>query len=433
MKISILSVFPKLYDEFLKTSLIARAQEKKIVSFDLQDYFSFVQPKKRIDGSTFGPGSGMLIKPEVVQQAIESQTQKYGKPFTIFFSPQGKKLTQPLLRTLAQTILEKEHLLFVTSRYEGMDARVEKKYADLVLSIGDYVLMGGDLPAMVFMEGLFRLFPGVVGKQESIIDESFTGPFFDYPEYTQPVTWQGMQVPEIVRSGNHNAISQWRDQQAAKNTVMYNFQWVKTHAKTDYQKNLAAQYIPPHYMCLMHTEVYVGDKEPGNTSVTSLDMHDIARSSRTYGIKNYFLVTPLQDQRKIIKTLLAFWQKGAGIEYNKSRHEAVNRVRVSESFAEVVAAIEEKEGKKPIILGTSARVGDSKQLLSFFDQQKVFNKERPVLIVLGTGQGLTDEFLQQCDYILSPIEGFSDYNHLSVRSAGAVILDRWLGINLKSG
>ncbi len=161
-------------------------------------------------------------------------------------------------------------------------------------------------------------------------------------------------------------------------------------------------------------------------------MHDIARSSRTYGIKNYFLVTPLKDQQKIVKTLLDFWQKGAGIEYNKSRHEAVNRVRIAESFSEVIAAIEEKEGKKPIILGTSARVGDSKRLLSFFDQQKIFNKERPVLIVLGTGQGLTDEFLQQCDYILSPIEGFSDYNHLSVRSAGAVILDRWLGINLKN-
>ena len=432
MKISILSVFPKLYEEFLNTSLIARAQEKNIISFDLQDYFSFVQPKKRIDAPTFGPGSGMLIKPEVVQRAIESQTKKSGKPFTIFFSPQGKKLTQPLLRSLSHTLASKEHLLLTTARYEGMDARVEEKYADLVLSIGDYVLMGGDLPAMVFLEGLLRLFPGVVGKEESVAAESFSGPFLDYPEYTEPANWQGMQVPDIIRSGNHKAIAQWREQQAAKNTVIHNFDWLRTHVRTDAQKELAASYIPPHYMCLMHTEVYVGDNQPGNTSVTSLDMHDIARSCRTYDIQNYFLVTPLKDQQKIVSTLLGFWQKGAGIEYNKSRHEAVKRVKTVESFSDVIAAIEEKEGKKPIILGTSARITDQERLLSFFQQQKVFKQERPILIVLGTGKGLTDEFLQKCDYVLAPIEGFSDYNHLSVRSAGAVILDRWLGINLKN-
>ena len=105
--------------------------------------------------------------------------------------------------------------MLIASRYEGIDERVLDEYADEVISIGDYVLMGGDLPAQVTLESLARLWPGVVGKHESVEEESFSGPFLDYPEYTEPVEWQGYRVPDIVRSGNHGAIAQWRSDQAA--------------------------------------------------------------------------------------------------------------------------------------------------------------------------------------------------------------------------
>src|SRR5579871_559261 len=184
MKISILSVFPDLYGPFLQTSLIKRAQDQGLVSFYLSSFFSQVSPKERIDAPTFGHGAGMVLKPVVVQKAITDQEAQRGKAFKIFFSPHGKKLDQHLLQDLVRRIGMQGHALLIPARYEGMDARVEEHYADEIVSVGDFVLMGGDLPAMILLEGLLRLVPGVVGKQESVELESFSGPFVDYPEYT---------------------------------------------------------------------------------------------------------------------------------------------------------------------------------------------------------------------------------------------------------
>ncbi len=165
----------------------------------------------------------MLLRPEVIQQAVEAQEAAHGKAYKIFFSPKGKTLDQPMLRNLAHILTEKKHMMLLPARYEGMDARVEEEYADCLLSIGNYVLMGGDIPAMVLMEGMLRLVPGVVGKEESVVEESYTGPFLDYPEYTAPVVWKGREVPEIVRGGNHAAIEKWRKEQAAAESVQNHF------------------------------------------------------------------------------------------------------------------------------------------------------------------------------------------------------------------
>lgn len=389
-------------------------------------------PKERIDAPTFGHGAGMLIKPEVVQKAIESKEQMHGDAYKIFFSPHGKKLDQKVLQTIAADAMKKEHLMLVPARYEGMDARVEEYYANQIISIGDFVLMGGDLPAMILLEGLLRLVPGVVGKQESVHYDSFSGPFVDYPEYTEPVVWQGMQVPDVVRSGNHAEIAKWRAQQAINRTVMHHFDWARTFQFMPEQKKAVLQAIPSHYVALMHNEVMVTDGNTvGNTSVTSLDIHDIARSARTYGIKNYFIVTQLIDQQKIVRKLLDFWQTGSGVEYNASRHEAVKQVELSESLDAVIAAIEQKEGVKPLLIATSARQSAHQELITFYDQDKVWAHNRPVLLIFGTGKGLAQAVLDRCDYLLVPVEGLTSYNHLSVRSAVAIILDRWLGLNVK--
>lgn len=430
MNISILSVFPELFTPFLSTSLVARAQERGVVQFDLQDYFSFSESKERIDAPTFGPGAGMVLKPDVVQKAIEQQEGKHGKAFRIFFTPQGKKLDQPLLRKLSADLVGK-HVMLVTSRYEGMDARVEKEYADLELSIGDYVLLGGDLPAMVFLESFLRLLPDVVGKLESVEAESFSNAFVDHPVYGPPVNWKGYGVPEIVRSGNHEKIRQWRQDQAARKSVFHHFDWVRSHAQTKEERTVASKHIPPHYCALMHDEINLPQDRIGTTSVTSLDIHDIARSARTYGMKQYTIVTPLADQKKLVETLTNFWKSDVGIGYNPQRHEAVQHVQLRSSLDEVIAMIEQKEGVKPLVIATSARSVASVPSLNFHDQDQVFGQERPVLLLFGTGQGLADSVFDRCDYMLLPVEGFSDYNHLSVRSAAAIVFDRWLGINLK--
>ena len=391
--------------------------------------FSLADPKKRIDSPTFGPGAGMLLKPEIIQKGIEQQEAQYGPAYKIFFSPQGQKLDQPLLKKLAKILQEKKHIMLMPARYEGMDARVEEKYADCLISIGDYVLMGGDLPAMVLMEGLLRLIPGVVGKEESILEESFSGPFVDYPEYTAPVVWEGHKVPEIVRSGNHGAIESWRNAQAAQKSVVHHFGWVRTHIYEKADKQLAAEYIPPHYVILMHSQVMLGSGDEGTSSVTSLDIHDIARSACTYGIKKYFIVTPLKDQQRIVTKLLDFWQTDVAIDYNPERHEALRAVRLVETLDDALEQIKKDNEAEALLLATSAQSYKNVPSLTYHDQETVWSQKRPVALILGTARGLAPSVLDQCDYMLGPIEGFSEYNHLSVRSAAATIFDRWLGIN----
>ncbi len=431
MKVSILSVFPQLYKPFLETSLIARAQEQKLVQFNLADFFSYVAPKERIDAPTFGHGAGMLIKPEVVQKAIEAHEQKDGSAYKIFFSPHGKKLDQSLLQEIAREAGKKNHLMLIPARYEGMDARVEEQYADQVVSIGDFVLMGGDLPAMILLEGLLRLIPGVVGKSESVQHDSFTGPLVDYPEYTAPVVWQGKSVPEVLRSGNHAEIVKWRTSQALERTVEGHFDWLRSFPLDTDQKKAAAQAVPCHYVALVHNEILLEGGRIGCTSVTSLDIHDIARSAKTYGIKNYFIVTALLDQQKIVRKLLDFWQIGSGMEYNASRHEAVRQVELKETLEAAIQSIEEREGKKPLVIATSARIMGNAKQVTYHQQDVIWKQKRPVLLIFGTGKGLSQELLDRCDYLLVPVEGMSSYNHLSVRSAVAIILDRWLGLNVK--
>jgi tRNA (guanine37-N1)-methyltransferase len=432
MNISVLTVFPELYQPFLQTSLVHRAQQKGLVHIDVASFFSLVPPKERIDAPTFGPGAGMLIKPMVVAAGVAMQEQKYGSAFKIFFSPQGEKLDQCSLARLTQKISERGHALLIAGRYEGMDARVEQEYADAVVSIGDFVLMGGDLPAMMLLEGMLRFIPGVVGKEESVREDSFTGPFLDYPEYTEPLEWHAKKVPDIVRSGNHGAIAQWRQEQAAQKTVAEHFTWMRTQPMSEMQKKLAAQYVPSHYTALMHADVLVGsEKKPGVTSVTSIDIHDIARSSATYGIKQFFIVTPLIDQQRIVQTLLNFWQKGIGVDYNPSRHEAVKSVEIQNSLDTVIDAITQKEGVAPLLVATSAQRHTHDRSISFWDQSLVWQHKRPVLFLFGTGQGLTQDVVQRCDYLLIPVDGLSGFNHLSVRSAVAIVLDRWLGLQEK--
>ena len=431
MHISVLSVFPKLYDSFLETSIIKKAQDASLASIQTHSFFSYVAQKERIDAPTFGHGAGMLIKPEVVGKAIDDISKVHGKPYTVFFSPQGKKLNQRLLKKIYTNVQKTGHLLLVPSRYEGMDARVEERYADLQVSVGDFVLMGGDLPAMMLIEGLLRLVPGVVGKQESVQEESFSGPFVDYPEYTNPVEWQGLKVPDIVRSGNHGALKRWRQEKAAENTVRHHFSWLRSHSLDQSQKEQARAYIPPHYVALCHSQVRIGpDKQEGTTSVTSIDIHDVARSSKTYDMQGFFVVTPLKDQQKIIQHFLSFWSNGPGITYNKERYEAVSLVQMAPSIDHVIKEIEKKESQRPLIVGTTARSFENVQRITFYDQETVWHHRRPVLLVFGTGKGFTDSFLEQCDYVLEPVQGFSDFNHLSVRSAIAIVLDRWLGINV---
>ncbi|HVU09322.1 MAG TPA: tRNA (guanosine(37)-N1)-methyltransferase TrmD [Verrucomicrobiae bacterium] len=213
MKIDVLTLFPAMFAGPLDESIIARARKKGLLDLQIHDLRSWTHDRHRtVDDKPFGGGPGMLMKPEPLFEAVESLRRTETK--VILLSPGGRKFSQEIARELAQ---EKD-LLLVTGHYEGFDERVREKLTDDELSIGDYVLTNGALPAMVVIDAVTRLLPGVLGDDESSRDESFSHGLLEYPQYTRPAEFRGMKVPEVLVSGNHAEIEKWRREQAKLKT-----------------------------------------------------------------------------------------------------------------------------------------------------------------------------------------------------------------------
>lgn len=177
------------------------------------------------------------------------------------------------------------------------------------------------------------------------------------------------------------------------------------------------------YLALVHYPVYNRRTEVVATSVTNFDIHDISRTSRTYGVKEYHIITPTDAQAELTKRIIGFWQEGEGVVFNKNRNEAFERTIISESIENSIKLIEEKEGKKPLIVTTSAKIYPNS--ISYENlSEKIYNDDNIYLLLFGTGWGLTEEVMDSSTYILEPIRGKVEYNHLSVRSAVSIILDR---------
>ncbi|WP_426461396.1 tRNA (guanosine(37)-N1)-methyltransferase TrmD [Mycoplasma hafezii] len=205
MKINFLTLFPNYYDAFINESIVDKAKSKGLISFEVVDFRKFSTDKHhKVDDEIYGGGHGLLLQVEPIDKAINSLANKGG--LKILVSPQGKPFTQDIANKLST---EKE-ITFIAGRYEGFDERVSQ-LVDLELSIGDYVLTGGELPSMVMADSIIRLIPGVI-KEESHQFDSFQGiGLLDYPQYTRPRDYQGMQVPEVLFGGNHKDIQNWKD------------------------------------------------------------------------------------------------------------------------------------------------------------------------------------------------------------------------------
>jgi tRNA (guanine37-N1)-methyltransferase len=213
MKIDVLTLFPAMFAGPLDESIIKRARLKGLLDLKIHDLRDWTHDRHRtVDDRPFGGGPGMLLKPEPLFEAIESLQRE--KTRVILFSPAGRKFDQSIARELAQ----QEDLLLVTGHYEGFDERVRETLVDDELSIGDYVLTNGALPAMVVVDAVTRLLPGALGDDESSHDESFSAGLLEYPQYTRPADFRGMKVPEILLSGNHAEIEKWRREQARLRT-----------------------------------------------------------------------------------------------------------------------------------------------------------------------------------------------------------------------
>ncbi len=213
MKIDVLTLFPAMFAGPLDESIVKRARDTGLVDLKIHNLRDWTHDRhKTVDDRPFGGGPGMLLKPEPLFEAIESLRRE--KTRVILMSPAGRQFNQAVARELAQ----QEELLFVTGHYEGFDERVREELADDELSIGDYVLTNGALPAMVVIDAVVRLLPGALGDDASSHDESFSHGLLEYPQYTRPAEFRGMKVPEILLSGNHAEIEKWRREQAKLRT-----------------------------------------------------------------------------------------------------------------------------------------------------------------------------------------------------------------------
>jgi len=220
MRIDIISIFPKMFEPVLNESIIKRAQSKgqvRIYVHDLRDYT--LDKHRKVDDRPFGGGSGMVMTPEPMFRAVEALTKK-AKLKTkdkriILLSPQGKTFSHPIAKKLAKY----KHLVFICGHYEGVDERVRQELVDEEISIGDYVLTGGELPAMVIVDAVIRLIPGVLGDKNSLNFESFEGNLLEYPQYTRPAFFRGLKVPAILLSGDHKKIESWRNKESIKRTL----------------------------------------------------------------------------------------------------------------------------------------------------------------------------------------------------------------------
>ena len=415
MKITVITAFPELMRNYLASSVLGRGIAAGKLEAEVVDIRDFSEGSYRqIDDYCYGSG-GMMLMAEPLARAVESVSGG-AKPYVVYPSPQGVRLHQELVEDLAR----KEHLVIVCGHYEGVDERFTEKYVDMEISLGDFVLTGGEMPAMAIVDAVSRLIPGVVGSESSVEEDSFYSGMLDTPHYTRPAQWRGERVPDVLLNGDAKAIERWRRRQSVERTL-------------DRRPDIAgrAGIIPwlsgGAYVMEVHYPVLDKRGEKSSTAITGMDLHDIARACRTYGIKKYLLVTPIAQQREMAKRIAGHWTSGWGADYNPDRREAFSTLKIFASVQKAVAWAEEKE-KKPVfkIATTAKRHAGAQHWLTL--KREILRRDHSPLFIFGTGWGLHDEVMETADAVMTPICGGKDgWNHLSVRSAVSITLDRFFG------
>jgi tRNA (guanine37-N1)-methyltransferase len=215
MRIDILSIFPEILEGPLQSSLLGKAIKEGLLEVAVTDIREFAADRhKTVDDAPYGGGAGMVMKCEPIYSCVESLRDRNSLERVILMSPRGRRLTQDIVRELAQA----PDMVLLCARYEGVDERVRTELCTDEISIGDYVLSGGEVPALVLVEAISRMIPGVIGKWESVETDSFFEGILGVPQYTRPPVFRGMAVPEVLVSGNHAAISRWRRKEALRAT-----------------------------------------------------------------------------------------------------------------------------------------------------------------------------------------------------------------------
>lgn len=418
---NMITLFPEFFTSPLQTGLVKKAREKKIIDFTFRNPRDFTENRHRyVDDAPFGGGPGMIIQALPVVKAVGSLDNP-GR--IISLAPAGKPLTQPLCSQLA----EEQAITLICGRYEGIDARINQLLPIEEISVGNVVLNGGETAALMVIEAVSRLVRGFLGKTESANQDSFSAGLLEYDQFTRPASCEGISVPQILLSGNHAQIQAWRRTNGILRTLkkrpdlLASYPMTRQDAETinSCQLTRIGRNIS---FCLAHYPVKLEGDRIGTSSLTNLDIHDIGRISRSYGLAAFYVLTPLEGQLEILRQILRHWQGST------DRARALELVRPVATFAEMEAAAFELHGCRPKYIASSAQWPRGRKAPPPLTPEDVrrMSLTGPVIIILGTGRGLGDELLAKCDGQLRPIR-FINENHLSVRSAAAIIADRILG------
>ncbi|MGH2317471.1 tRNA (guanosine(37)-N1)-methyltransferase TrmD [Planococcus sp. SE5232] len=236
MNINVLSLFPPMFEGVFQHSIMKKAQEKGAVSLNVVDIREFADNKRQVDDYPFGGGAGMVLKPEPIFNAVESLVQE-SKPRVILMCPQGERFTQQKAEELAA----EQELVFICGHYEGYDERIREHLVTDEISIGDFVLTGGELAAMTVIDSVVRLLPGVLGNADSPVRDSFSTGMLEHPQYTRPAEFRGWKVPDVLTSGNHGKVDQWREEQTLKRTLERRPDLLDKIELSDKQKKIIAE------------------------------------------------------------------------------------------------------------------------------------------------------------------------------------------------
>ena len=238
MRFDVLTLFPELFSAFLKETILGRAVKAGLVDIRLVNIRSFARGRHLVaDDTPFGGGQGMVMKPGPISRALESIDRTKDRSLVLLLTPQGRTFDQPLAWDLSRM----EQLILICGRYEGVDERIRTTCVDMELSIGDYVLSGGEIAAMVVMDAVSRLVPGVLGGEKSAQEDSFEDGLLEYPQYTRPRVFKNQEVPEILLSGDHEKIRVWRRTESLKRTLERRPDLLKKAKLTEEDKRILAK------------------------------------------------------------------------------------------------------------------------------------------------------------------------------------------------
>lgn len=416
-RVQVLTLFPELFETFKGVGLFGRAVDEGRVELTPIHLRQFaINTHGQIDDSPYGGGSGMVLRPDAAFAALEHAKAAHPKARTVLLTPRGKPLTQVKAHELAQRAVEGEGLILLCTRYEGIDERIVEECIDEEICLGDFIVMGGECAAMALLEAVTRLLPGVLGNPSSIVHESFEGGLLEGPQYTKPQAFHEREVPPVLLSGNHREIEKWRAEQAYADTVQRRPDLIRGPITPKGELSVG----------LVHHPVLDKQGTVITSSITNIDLHDIARSSRTFGVNHFYVSHPVKAMRRLAENLCEHWASGFGYRYNPNRSDALSTISLVADIDDMLLDIETRTGKLPKVIITSARPGP--EMVSYGElRQELLQSDAPHLILFGTGWGMTDEVCARADIRLEPIYGPTPYNHLSVRGAAAIILSRLLG------